>query len=103
MIQNFQRAGEKAVVFGFSYNLGKLGLPALGGSANFAWGRGARDPVGIRLPESQEADLTLDYRPASGLLNGLWLRLRYAVVREDGRGRVGDQVRFILNYELPVL
>ena len=103
MIRNFQRAGERATVLGISYNFAALGLPSLGASANFAWGNGARDQEGIRQPESREADLTVDYRPASGTLNGLWLRLRYAVVYENDLGKVGDQIRLILNYDLPVL
>ena len=67
-------------------------------------GSDALDPsTGAPLADQSEYNYTLDYKPGSGPLEGLWLRARYAQVREDGRGKVDDQLRIIINYSIPFL
>jgi hypothetical protein len=57
-------------------------------------------------PDQEEFDITVDYRFQTPLLEGLWLRARAAFVVEDddvaGASDV-DDIRVILNYELPIL
>jgi hypothetical protein len=55
-------------------------------------------------PDQTELDVTLDIRPTNAVVDGLWLRLRYARVDQDGH--FADDVRdwrAILNYEVPLL
>ena len=104
MLRDFDRANERAWRAGLSYRFDRLGLPGVSAFVNYGKGRHAVDPTTQqRLPDQSEYDYTVDFRPERGLLEGLWLRLRYARVDEDGNGEVADQIRLILNYELPVL
>jgi hypothetical protein len=97
MLFDFDRARERAWLVGLSYRLDDLALPGWSVVLNHAEGHGARDPdTGVDLDRRRETDFTLDYRPQSGKLEGLWLRLRYADGR-DGDQRL-QQWRAILNY-----
>ncbi len=70
---------------------------------NVARGENALDAAtGLRLPDDAEKDLTLDYRPAAGVLEGLWVRLRVAEADRMSASADRSDVRLIVNYELPV-
>jgi hypothetical protein len=99
MLYEFDRAGEDGWLGGLSYRLDELGLPSWSLVANHAEGRGARNPTTRqRLAMHRENDLTVDYRPTHGSLNGLWLRMRYA---SGGEGSLNShQWRVLLNYEV---
>ena len=56
-----------------------------------------------RLPDQSEYDYTIDYKPKKGFLNGFWFRLRYTQIDEAGSGKMSDQIRLHLNYNLPIL
>ncbi len=100
MRRDFDRANEVGFLVGLSYDFSKLGLPGLSAFTNFAWGNNAENPdTDENLPDATEYDFTVDYRPTSGLLNGIWLRTRYAYVDFEG-GEDTQDVRVILNYEL---
>jgi hypothetical protein len=103
IVKDFNRAGEDAWLVGLSYDLGELGLEGLSTFANLA--KGNTPDSGARAsPDQTELDLTIDYRPASGPLRGLWLRLRSAFVDQSGAGAVDVRdYRVILNYTVPVL
>ena len=98
------RFGTAVGLVGLSYHFGRFGWPGLSAYANFARGTDARDPVvGGSLPNQEEFDLTVDYRPTEGPLENFWLRLRWATldVRSDA-GSTHD-FRVIVNYEVPIL
>ena len=96
---DFDRANEKGLLVGLSYNSKRLGLSGYG---NIAWGSEAEDPAtAAPLPDRVEYDLTLDWKPPSLPLKGLWLRARYAHVDNDGDGKTVDDIRLILNYGIP--
>ncbi len=100
--QDFNRANEKAAFAGVAYDFSRLILPGL--SANFAFAAGvdAIDPVKrTPAPDQREYDVTIDYRPTWP--KGLWLRVRGALIDQDGAERLGYQVRLILNWEIPLL
>jgi hypothetical protein len=103
MLFDFDRAGERATRLGVSYNFRRAGVPSLSLEINRALGKGAIDSAtSLRLPDENETDLTIDYRPTSGPLGGLWVRYRIA---NGGRGSpTADRSdrRLILNYELPL-
>ena len=55
----------------------------------------------LDLEDEDEFDITLDYKPVSSRLKGLWIRLRYA---EANRGdKDGRDFRAIINYNINVL
>lgn len=103
IVKDFNRAGEDAWLVGASYDLGELGLEGLSAFANLA--KGNTPDSGARAsPDQRELDLTLDYRPLSGPLQGLWLRLRSAFVDQSGADAVDVRDhRVILYYTVPVL
>ena len=101
MRRDFDRANEVGFLVGLSYDFSKLGLTGVSAFTNFAWGNNAEDPnTKENLPDVTEYDFTVDYRPTSGLLNGLWLRARYAYVDFES-GTDTQDTRVILNYQLP--
>ena len=99
--RDFDRANEFGLLVGLSYDFSKLGLPGVSAFTNLAWGNNAEDPhTDENLADATEYDFTIDFRPKSGGLNGLWLRARYANVDFEG-GEDTQDARIILNYELP--
>jgi outer membrane porin, OprD family len=89
MESDFDRAGEDAWLVGVAYDFERLGLRGLSAFFNFARGTGARDPAnGQALADEREYDLTVDYRVVrKGWLEGLWLRLRGAVLESGATPR----------------
>jgi hypothetical protein len=88
-----------------SVDFERIGAPGLSSFVNYA--RGNTPDSGLNAsPDQQEFDITVDYRFQSEFLKGLWLRARAAFVDEDnaaaGVGDV-DDMRVILNYDLPIL
>ncbi len=102
MRSDFDRPGEDAILLGFSYNTEYFSSMGLSSYVNIAHGRNARNLNAQKAPHRTEYDLTIDYKPPSGLLEGLWARLRYAYLDTSGSGTVHD-VRLILNYSIPLL
>ena len=103
MEKDFNRAGEKAWLLGFSYDL-KDYIMGLSGTFNFARGTDAVDPATKNgLPNENEWDLTVDYRIKKGPLRGIWVRPRYAYVNFDSGGGHSNNVRLIINDPLPLL
>ncbi len=101
MRSDFDSANEVGFLVGLSYDFSRLGLPDLSAYANVAWGNNAEDTsTKENLPDETEYDFTVDYRPKSDALNGLWLRLRYAYL-DTGGGEDTQDVRVIVNYKLP--
>jgi len=106
-VQNFNRAGEQAFIVKGSYNFARLGLEELTAYALWVHGWSAINPITNQsVFQQDEYDLDLQWRPKSGFLKGFWFRLRYAHVdSRDGNsnGSPIDDVRFIVNYDFPLL
>ncbi len=101
-IQDFDRANESGVLVGYLYNFKNFNLPELQLFTNLAWGSNAEDPeTGDDLPDQAEYDFTLDYKVDSDVLDGFWLRARYAYVDFEGGETIEDK-RIIVNYSLPL-
>jgi hypothetical protein len=104
MLRNFDRANEKAWRAGLSYHFDRFGLPDVSLLVNVVKGRQAINAdTGEDLRDQTEYDYTLDYKPTKGALEGFWFRVRYAELRQDGLGKVIDELRVIVNYSLPIL
>jgi hypothetical protein len=105
MIQSFNRAEEDGWLAGFSYDFSRVGLPGLSGFMNYAEGD-TPDSGPSASPDQWEFDVTVDYRFQSRPLKGLWIRARAATLDQDddvpGANDV-DDLRLIINYEIPIL
>ena len=53
--------------------------------------------------DSQELDLTLDYRVTQGSLQNFWIRARGAWLHEESADQDGIDIRVILRYDVPVI
>jgi hypothetical protein len=103
MIKDFDRAGEDAWLVGMSSDFSIFGKNPFSGFINYA--RGDTPDHGRNAsPDQSEFDITLDYKPASGILTGLWFRLRGAFVGQEGsHGEDLMDIRFIVNYDFPIM
>ena len=101
--KDFNRAGERAWLLGFSYDL-KDYVKGLSVTVNFARGTDAVDPANKSgLPDETEYDMTVDYRIEKGPLRGMWVRLRNGYVDFSNGGGSSNNVRLIINYPLALL
>jgi hypothetical protein len=101
--KDFNRAGERAWLLGFSYDL-KDYVRGLSATFNFARGTDAVDPATKSgISDETEYDLTIDYRIEKGLLRGMWVRLRNGYVDFSNGGGSSNNVRLIINYPLALL
>ena len=104
MILDFDRAGEESRRISLSYHFGRVGLPGLSVQTNFGRGRNAIDAItGLPLSDDEEDDVTIDYRPQQGKLEGLWIRLRTADVSRMDPASDRSDVRLIINYDFAML
>lgn len=104
IVKDFNRAGEKAFLFGLSHASKIDILEGLSFFTNYAFGYNAVDEDdGQSLPNQREFDITVDYKPESLSVRGLWLRFRYANVDITGDKDSVNDLRVILNYNFPVL
>jgi hypothetical protein len=103
IVEDFDRAGEKAWRLGLSYDFAEIGWGGLSGFMSFASGN-TPDQGANASEDQEELDFTLDYKPAEGVLKGLWLRARAAFIDRQGP-EAQDMVdyRIILNYERSLL
>ncbi|MFB3103617.1 MAG: OprD family outer membrane porin, partial [Pseudomonadales bacterium] len=101
---DFDRANEKSLLFGLSYNTGFFSSMGVSSYLNIARGWGAEDPAtGMDMADRTEYDFTVDYKPPEGFLQGLWIRARYNYIDVEGDGEEVHDVRLIINYTLPLL
>jgi len=104
-VQDFNRAGESAFIAKASYDFKRLGLEGVTAYALFVhgWGRvdpSTKDPV----PDENEFDMDLQWRPTWKFLKGLWFRARYAYVHQyEGDKSTQHDFRVIVNYDFPLL
>jgi hypothetical protein len=101
--KDFNRAGERAWLLGFSYDL-KNYVKGLSATINFARGTDAVDPANKNgLADETEYDITIDYRIEKGPLRGIWVRVRNGYVDFSNGGGSSNNVRLIINYPLALL
>jgi hypothetical protein len=104
-VQDFNRAGENAFIVKASYDFKRLGLEGITAYALFVhgWGRvdpSTKDPV----PDENEFNADLQWRPKWEFLKGLWFRTRYACVHQyEGDKSTQHDFRVIVNYDIPLL
>jgi hypothetical protein len=104
-VQDFNRAGENAFMAKLSYDFTRHGLEGVAAYALFVHGWGRVDPsTKASVPNENEFDADLQWRPQWKFLKGLWLRVRYANVHQyqAPKNTIND-FRVIVNYDFPLL
>jgi len=104
-VQDFNRAGEDAIIAKASYDFTRLGIEGVTAYALYVRGWGRIDPsTKASVPDEEEFDVDLQWRPQWKFLKGLWFRTRYAYVHQyEGPGYNLDDFRVIVNYDVPLL
>ncbi len=104
-VQDFNRAGERAFIGKLSYDFTRLGLEGVTASVLFVHGWDRVDPsTKDGVPNENEFDVDLQWRPKWKFLKGLWLRARYAQVNQyQGPKDTIHDYRVIVNYDVPLL
>ena len=104
MQKDFNRADETGFLVGISSDLRYLDIKGLSATINKAWGDTSESGKAAS-PDQKEIDFTLDYRLPTGKFKGLWLRARAAHTDQDNHPAEQDRtdIRFIINYEIPIL
>jgi outer membrane porin, OprD family len=104
-VQNFNRAKEQAVMPKLSYDFSRLGLEGVSTYVLFVHGWGRVDPLTkAGVPDENEFNFDLQWRPKWSFLNGFWARFRYSRVEQyEGPKNHQDDFRVIINYDFPLL
>lgn len=101
---SFDNANEKAIggsiAYDFGYTFGKYGLSGLSVGAWATHGWDAINPItDVGIPDRDEMDLWIQYRPTEGMLKGFRLKTQYADVwQDDGVRNDQPELRFLVDY-----
>ena len=97
---SFDNAGEKAIGGSVEYDFSTLGLSGVSAGAWYTHGWDAINPANnLDIPDRNELDLWLQYRPTEGPLKGFRLKTQYANVWQQGNVRdTQPEFRFIVDY-----
>jgi hypothetical protein len=100
--QDFNRAGEQALLIGAAYDFARI-ASGLSAYFNLVWGVNAINPTTKKhVADQREYDFTVDYRPpfkVPSFLQGMWFRARAAVLDQEDAKTTGYQFRLIINWE----
>jgi hypothetical protein len=104
-IQKFNRAGEQAFMAKLSYDFKRFGVQGLTAYALFVHGW---DRINSRthadVPNENEVNLDVQWRPSWTGFTGLWLRARYGHVEQyQGPKNAMSEYRLVVNYDFSVL
>ena len=104
IVDDFDRAGEEALLLGITHDFGRIGTGDVSMFANIVYGN--TPDAGINAsPDETEYDFTADFRVREGWSDRLWLRVRAAYIdQDDSQG--GDDFfdfRIIVNYDFTAL
>jgi hypothetical protein len=104
-VQNFNRAEEQAVLTKLSYDFSRLGLEGVSSYVLFVHGSGRVDPATKGdVPDENEFNFDLQWRPKWKFLEGFSFRYRYSHVRQyQGPKNNQDDFRVIINYDFPLM
>ena len=100
--QDFNQAGQKAILIGGSYDFAGIAVPGMVLNGAVVFGRDQiNSSTGAPLPNLTEYDLTLDYRFTATSwpewVRPLWVRARAAYLDQSASGHTTD-FRIIVNY-----
>jgi hypothetical protein len=97
---SFDNANEKAIGGSVAYDFGTLGLSGVSAGAWYTHGWDAiNTSTNLGIPNRNELDLWIQYRPTEGPLKGFRLRTQYSNVWQQGNVReTQPEFRFIVDY-----
>jgi hypothetical protein len=101
---SFDNANEKAfggsAAYDFGYAFGRYGLSGVSVGAWYTQGWDAINPTtSLGIPNRNELDLWIQYRPTEGPLKGFRLKTQYSDLWQQGSTRsVQPEFRFIIDY-----
>ena len=97
---SFDNAGEKAIGGSVAYDFGQIGFSGVSAGAWYTHGWGAINPTAnVGIPNRDELDLWIQYRPTNGPLKGFRLKTQYADVWQQGNVRdTQPEFRVIVDY-----
>lgn len=97
---SFDNANEKAFGGSVAYDFGTVGLSGASVGAWYSHGWGAISPgTNLGIPNRNELDLWIQYRPTEGPLKGFRLKTQYSNVWQRGNVReTQPEFRFIVDY-----
>ena len=98
---SFDNAGEMAIGGSVAYDFGyACGLSGLSAGAWYTHGWDAINPnTNLGIPNRDELDLWIQYRPTQGPLKGFRLKTQYGNVWQQGNVReTQPEFRFIVDY-----
>jgi hypothetical protein len=104
-VQDFNRAKEQAIINKLSYDFSRLGLEGVSAYGLFVHGWGRVDPSTKNgVPNENEFNADVQWRPKWSFLNGFSARLRYAWVHQyQGPKDNQHDYRVIINYDFSVM
>jgi hypothetical protein len=99
---SFDNAREKAFGGSLAYDFGTIGLSGLSVGAWYTKGWGAFDPsLKLNIPDRDELDLWLQYRPTEGPWKGFRFKVQYADLWQENNVRESQpEFRVIVDYTL---
>jgi hypothetical protein len=97
---SFDNANEKAIGGSAAYDFGSVGLPGLSTGAWYTHGWGAMTPgTNLAIPDRNELDLWIQYRPTEGPFKGFRVKTQYANLWQQGNVNPSQpEFRFIVDY-----
>lgn len=104
-VQDFDRAKEQAIITKLSYDFSRLGLEGVSAYGLFVHGWGRVDPsTKAGVPNENEFNADVQWRPKWSFLNGFSARFRYSRVQQYQGPKDGqNDYRVIINYDFPLL
>jgi hypothetical protein len=104
IVDDFDRAGEDAILVGMSYDFKRVGIGDLSAFGNIVKGD-TPDSGANASPDETEYDITFDYRMKEGWADKIWLRVRTAYIDQDESAGGDDflDFRIIVNYDYDLL
>jgi len=102
---DFNNAGEQAFMIQGTYNFAHFGLKGVSAYALWVHGWNQANPTTRQLvPQEDEVNLDLQWKPKIAILEGFAFRLRYAHNwQRGGDNPTVDDLRLIVNYHFSVL
>jgi hypothetical protein len=103
MISDFNLANQTTYRVGISMQGAAFDVPWISGYMNYAQGKDAEiGATGESLPDDEEFDLTVDFKPTDGPFEDAWLRVRYGVLNPGG-DRERYNIRVTVNWPFQLL
>lgn len=105
LVTNYSKAGVEAFGAKLSYDFTRIGLQGVAAYLLYVHGWGMVDETTKQpLPNENEFNADLQWRPKWRYLEGLWVRGRYGIVHQyEGARQYVHDCRFIVNYDFPLM